>query len=186
MDPAVRHHRFTVEEYRRMGEAGILADDDRVELIDGEIIEMSPIGSRHAACVNKLTRLLVQQVGERAIVSVQNPVEVADNSEPQPDLTLLRSRPDFYAERHPLSGDVLLMIEVADTSLRFDLTVKAPLYARTGVPELWIVDLSRERVHVFRDREGGAYRTAEIVERRATLGLPAPCPGQLRVEDVLP
>lgn len=127
---------FTVEEYHRMAEAGILREDDRVELLEGEIVEMTPIGSRHAACVDRLNQLGVRGVGPRAIVRVQSPVRLGERSEPQPDLTLLRARPDFYAHAHPGPADVLLIIEVAEASADADRTVKMPLYARAAIPEV--------------------------------------------------
>jgi len=142
-------YRFTVDDYHRMAEADIFGPDDRVELIDGEVVEMSPIGSRHAGCVNRLNRLLTANLGERAIVAVQNPIQVGDLSEPQPDLVLLRPRPDFYADHHALPPDVFLVIEVAETSLRFDLERKAPLYVAGGIPEVWVVDLADGVVQVF-------------------------------------
>jgi len=123
--PLVRH-RFTVEEYHRMGQAGILSEDDRVELIEGEIVEMAPVGSRHAACVKRLNALLSRRAGGRALVSVQDPIRLGEHSEPQPDLALLKPREDFYAAAHPGPEDVLLVIEVAETSLEYDREVKLP------------------------------------------------------------
>lgn len=141
---------FTVDEFHRMVQAGILTEDDRVELLDGEIVQMTPIGSKHAACVNRLTRLFSGRVGDRAILSVQNPVRLSERSEPQPDFALLRPRPDFYASAHPGPEDVLLIVEVAETSVEVDRQVKAPLYARAGIPELWLIDLAGEGVEVYR------------------------------------
>jgi hypothetical protein len=126
---AVSRHRLTVANFRRMGEVGILGPDDRVELIAGEIIDMSPIGSLHAALVARLASTLGQRVGETAIIWTQNPLALDDTSQPQPDLTVLRPRADFHAAAHPGPADVLLVIEVADTTLAFDLDVKVPLYA---------------------------------------------------------
>lgn len=133
-----------------MAEADIFGPEDRVELIDGEVVEMSPIGSRHAGCVNRLTRLFTSGLGERVVVAVQNPIQVGDISEPQPDLVLLRPRADFYAEHHAMPPDVLLVVEVAETSLRFDLQRKAPLYLAGGVLEVWVVDVVAGAVQVFR------------------------------------
>jgi Uma2 family endonuclease len=135
----VTRRRFTVHDYHRMGEAGILHEDDRVELIEGEIVEMAAIGTRHFSCVNGLTRLLVRGVGDEAIVSVQNPVRLDEHNEPQPDLTVLRVRD--YRESLPVPEDVLLLIEVSDTTLRYDRGVKLPLYARAGIREVCILDL---------------------------------------------
>jgi len=141
---------FTVEEYHRMAQAGILTEDDRVELIEGEIITMTPIGSRHAACVDRLTRLLSAHAGREAIVRVQNPIRLGERSEPQPDLALLRFRSDFYASRHPGPEDVLLVVEVAETSADVDREVKLPLYARSGIAEAWLVDLAGGQIEVER------------------------------------
>jgi Uma2 family endonuclease len=149
--------RFTVDEYYRMAEAGILFEDDHVELIEGEVIEMTPIGGRHAACVDRLTKILVQRVGDAAIVRVQGPIRLSDNTEPQPDVALLRLRTDFYAEAHPTPEDVLLIIEVSETSLEYDREMKVPLYARAGIPEVWVVDLAGEKVHTYSRPIDGSY-----------------------------
>ncbi|MGI9034274.1 MAG: Uma2 family endonuclease [Acidimicrobiales bacterium] len=150
-------YRFSVDEYHRMGEAGVFEPDARVELIDGEVIEMSPIGSRHAGCVNRVTRLFVRAVGDDAVVVIQNPVILSELSEPQPDLVLARPRDDFYASGHPTPADILLAMEVSDTSLAFDTRVKVPLYAAAGVPEVWIVDLPAAALRVYRELGPGGY-----------------------------
>lgn len=147
-----------------MVKARILREDDRVELIDGEVIEMAPVGSRHVACVNDLTRSFVQQLGDRATVSIQNPVRLSSGSEPQPDLSILRPRTDRYREAVPATADVLLLIEVSDTTLPFDRGVKLPLYAESGIPEVWIADLSRRGFLVHRQPEGRAYREVAVVK----------------------
>ncbi len=152
----VTRRRFTVHEYHRMGEAGILHEDDRVELIEGEIVEMAAIGTRHFTCVNVLNRLLVRSVGDAAIVSVQNPVRLDERTEPQPDLAVLRVRD--YRESLPMPEDVLLLIEVSDTTLRYDRGVKLPLYARAGILEVWIVDLAGEVIERHTDPSGDTYR----------------------------
>ena len=148
---------FTVEEYQRMGQAGILKPGERVELIRGEIVEMSPIGRRHVAFVNNFNQLLVMRLAGRAIVSVQNPVVVAAHSEPQPDLALLRHRAVPYKDAEVTAADVLLLIEVAETSLRYDRTVKLRLYAEAGVPEYWVVDADAESIEVHRAPTAGGY-----------------------------
>jgi len=153
--------RFTVEEYHRMAQAGILSEDDRVELIEGEIVEMVPIGSRHAASVNRLTNLLSELVGKRAIVSVQNPVRLGPYAEPQPDVALLRPRNDFYAPAHPGPQDALLVVEVAETSADYDREIKMALYARAGVPEAWLVDLQEGVVEVHRSPAPDGYRRVQ-------------------------
>jgi Uma2 family endonuclease len=158
MDEVLTRHRFTVEEYHRLGEVGILSEDSRIELIAGDIVVREPIGSYHAGAVNRLNRLWTSILGELAVVQVQNPVELAEeDTEVQPDVTLLRPRADFYATRHPVAADVLLLIEVADTSLPRDRRVKMPLYAGAGVGEAWIVDLTTDRVEVHRDPAAGGY-----------------------------
>lgn len=131
-----------------MAEAGVWGPEERVELVDGEVLPMAPIDSRHSGCVNRLTHLFVTRFGQRAVVAVQSPIEVDDWSEPQPDLVLLRPRDDFYSAHHGLPPDALLVVEVANTSLRFDLGRKRALYLARGVPEVWVVDVVREVVHV--------------------------------------
>jgi Uma2 family endonuclease len=152
-----RRHRLTVADYYRMAEVGILAPEARVELIDGEIIDMAPPGSPHAATVHYLNEVLVRAVDGRASVLVQNPVRLSEYSEPQPDLALLQRRDDFYREHHPRAEDVLLIIEVAATSLRFDRETKLPLYARHGIPEMWLVDLGGGRLVRYRAPQQGSY-----------------------------
>jgi len=156
---------FTVAEYHKMAEAGILSEDDRVELLEGEVVRTAPIGLRHATCVRRLNRLFSKWVGERAIVDVQNPIRLGEHSEPQPDVALLKPRPDFYATSHPGPEDVVLVIEVAETSAAVDREVKVPLYARFGVPEVWLVDLAEDRVEVFREPSAQGYREVRVLRR---------------------
>jgi Uma2 family endonuclease len=152
-----RRHSLTVEDYYRMAEIGILGPDDRVELIEGEIIDMPPPGELHSGTVIQLDHLLQRAVGDRAIVCVQNPAVLGRHSAPQPDLALLKPRADFYKTALPRSPDILLIIEVADTSLRYDRDVKAGLYARHGIPELWLIDVRGKRLTRYRDAVSGAY-----------------------------
>lgn len=142
-------HRVSVEDYHRMAAAGIFGEDDRVELIEGEVVDMPPIRSRHGGVVKRLIQAF-SVVGQRAIVSVQDPLRLGLGSEPQPDLMLLEPRADFYADAHPEAGDVLLLVEVGDTSARFDREVKLPLYARHGIREVWLIDLDTRQVEVCR------------------------------------
>ncbi|MGH8507327.1 MAG: Uma2 family endonuclease [Gammaproteobacteria bacterium] len=174
-------YRLTAGDYHRMGEAGIFAEGDRVELIEGEIIEMAPIGSQHAACVARLQKLLERSAGDQAIIWVQNPVVLNDHSEPEPDICLLRPRRDFYASAHPHPADVLLIIEVADTSLAYDRDVKLPLYARQGIPEAWIVELENKCVHVFTDATSTGYQETQTLANPAVRKLEAlpDCPVDL-------
>jgi len=146
-----------------MTEAGVFLAETRLELMDGEIVEMAPIGSRHAAVVNTLMGLMVRLVGDRAIVSVQNPVIVGTQSVPQPDLVVLKPRRDRYFGAHPTVADVLLIVEVSDTSLRFDHDRKMPLYGRAGIAEAWLVDLEKRTLHRFNAPDSASgYRTESI------------------------
>ena len=158
-----RPHRLTVDDYYRMAEAGVLSPDDRTELIEGEIIDMAPIGSAHADVVMLLTELLMQRVGGSAKVRAQVPVRLSLRSEPQPDLAVVKAKPAGYRRAHPTADDVLLLIEVSDTTLRYDLDVKARLYATHGIPEYWVVDLVANRVWCHRLPSGTRYaERAEI------------------------
>lgn len=150
-------HRITVHEYYRMGELGLLAPDARVELIEGEIIDVPPLGSRHSSVVALLHELLVPAVRGAAIVLGRSPVRLSEYSEPQPDLALVRPRADRYRESHPAAPDALLVIEVSMTTWRYDGQIKLPLYARHGIPEVWIVDLSEGKLHFFRSPRDGEY-----------------------------
>lgn len=156
-----RTHRLSVRDYYRMAEAGILPPDARVELIEGEVLDMTPIGSRHNGCVNRLADALFRAVAQRGVVQVQGPLRLDNHSEPQPDLAVLRPRADFYARAHPVPADVLLIIEVADTTLPFDRDVKLPLYARAGITEVWLVDLEGRRVLRYREPGSDAYARAD-------------------------
>lgn len=155
---------FTVDEYYRLAEAGILSENDRVELVEGEIIEMVPIGSRHAAHVKRLISLLTSALDDRAIVAAQDPIRLDRFSEPEPDIAVLRSRDDFYASAHPGPGDIYLIIEVADSSLEYDRSTKVPLYARFGVPNVWLLDLQDEQVECYASPEGGEYGEADVLD----------------------
>ncbi len=172
----LHRHRLNVDEYYRMAEAGILGPDARVELIEGEIIDIVPIGSRHAAAVSRIAHLLHQEIGQQAIVWTQNPVRLDEYSEPEPDLALLRPQEDFYKSAHPGPKDVLLVIEVADSSLRYDREIKIPLYARHGVPEAWLVDVENERLTLFREPSESGYRQEIRSESLAAIN-PVTLPG---------
>ena len=155
---------FTTEEYYRMVEAGILRTGDRVELIQGEIVQMAAMGTRHFFSVTRLNHLFVRAVGERALVSVQMSLRLGRDSVPEPDLVLLRPRPD-YRERGPHAEDALLLVEVSDTTLAYDRGTKLPLYAHAGIPEVWIVDVEGEAVEVYRRPGAGCYQDVERVGR---------------------
>jgi Uma2 family endonuclease len=162
-------HRFTVKDYHRMAKADVFGPDDRVELFDGRVYEMSPIGSWHAACVRRLNALFAAGVGDRAIVSVQSPIWLDEYSEPEPDVALLRIKADFYKGGHPGPDDVLLVVEVAESSLAYDLKRKALRYVATGIPEVWVIDVVREFVHVV---TGGGSRTAGREDSLAPAAFP--------------
>jgi Uma2 family endonuclease len=164
-------HRFTVDDYQEMIAHGILTENDRVELIRGEIIDKMSIGDQHAACVDRLNRLLNRTVGDLAIVRIQNPIRLTD-SEPEPDVALLGPRDDFYASGTPRPADTLLVIEVVDTTLDFDRAVKLPLYAENGLPEYWIVNLNDSCLEVYRQpRADGIYQDVQTLQRGQTTDL---------------
>lgn len=168
-------HAVTADEYLRMGENGVFAPDARLELIEGEIIEMAPIGSPHAGRVKILNRLFVDRAADRAVVSVQDPVIVSEYSVPQPDLALLRPRADSYTHSHPAAADVSLVVEVADTTLGFDVGTKTPLYARAGIPETWVVDVNERVIRPYRNPSVDGYRTsvvARLDDRVECMALP--------------
>lgn len=142
-----------------MVDSGLFREDDRLELLEGEILEMSPVGSRHSAAVNRANRLFTSALIGRAVVGIQNPVRLSDLSEPQPDVALLKPRPDFYEVAHPTPDDVLLVLEISDSSVHFDRDVKMPLYAASGVPEVWLLDLATGILEVLRQPRSDGYRS---------------------------
>ena len=157
---------FTIDEYQQMIQAGVFHEDDRLELIEGEIAEMSPVSPKHAGCVNRLADLFYDRLRRRAIVAVQNPVRVGQRSEPQPDLALLHPRPTYYANLHPAPEDVLLIVEVSDTSAEFDRDVKMSMCAKAGIVESWLVSLADGWVEVYREPSPLGYKSI----RRAAPG----------------
>lgn len=169
MATEIARRRFTVDEYYRMAQARILRPDDRVELVDGQVVQMSPIGAGHAAAVAALTRGLQVLVGDRAVLWIQSPLRLGPHDVPQPDLALLRSPLDQYRGRLPEPGDVLLVVEVSDASLDYDRGVKLSLYARVGLPEAWIVDLAGGAIEMHRDAAGGRYRLTQRVALGGTI-----------------
>jgi Uma2 family endonuclease len=183
MSALPERYRFTVNDYHRMGETGILAKDSRLELIEGEIIKMAPIGMRHGSIVDRLNHMLVLQAGtgalQHAIVRVQGSIVLSAHSEPQPDVVLLKPRADFYAAQRPMASDVLLIIEVSDSTLADDRNVKIPLYARAGIPEVWLIDLQGKAIEIYADPQGRTYRHSD----RAVSGtiMPAAAP-QIKID----
>ncbi len=145
----IQRKMFSIAEYQHMTETGILNENDRLELIEGEIVNMAAIGSHHAACVDRLTRLFVTGLGKKAIVRIQGPFTIGEFSEPEPDVLLLKPCNDFYTNVHPGPEDVLLVVEVSDTTLDYDRNFKIPLYARAGIREAWIVNLQETYIEVY-------------------------------------
>lgn len=163
-------HKFNIETYHRLISTGILHEDDRVELIEGRIVDMTPIGTRHSACVKRLNSLFSRKLQGHVIVSVQDPVLLLkDESEPEPDVTLLKYREDFYSEELPKAEDVLLLIEVADTSVEYDREIKIPLYARAGIQEVWIVNLLENCIEIYSSPRSGVYELSLTVKNDQTL-----------------
>jgi Uma2 family endonuclease len=176
---------FTVDEYYQMAEAGILRPEDRVELIDGEIIQLSPIGHRHAGSVNRLNHLFAVSFSGRAVLSVQNPIQLNNYTEPEPDIVLLKPRVDYYASKKVWAEDALLIVEVADTTLRYDRDIKVPRYAAAGIPEVWIENLSDDEFLVYRNPTGESYAVSIILHRGDSVS-PVAFPDALfRIEDLL-
>jgi Uma2 family endonuclease len=157
------HYRFTRDEYHKMAQTGILPPDARVELINGEILEMSPIGRRHKVSVDRVNNIFTPGLQGQAIVRVQSSIVLSDGQEPEPDVAVLRYRDDFYADADETPEDILLIIEVADTSEGYDRRTKAPLYARYGIPELWIADVNRDRLTVYRDPTPDGYASTQVL-----------------------
>jgi Uma2 family endonuclease len=166
--PIVRRQ-FTIADYARMRETAILAEDDRVELIDGEVREMSPIGPIHAAIVKRLNMLIGRRLDNTVILSIQDPIQLNDYTEPQPDLAILHHRDDFYAAAHPVADDVLLVIEVADSSADYDRDEKVPRYAVAQIAEAWLVDVSSTTVEQYWQPRNGKYLLKRLVERGDTI-----------------
>jgi Uma2 family endonuclease len=161
----IPRHRLTVDEYYRMAELGILGPDARVELIEGEIIDMTPQGSRHADIVATVNRRIVLAVGDSAVVRCQLPLRLSNRSEREPDFAIVKARGKHYASAHPTATDVLLPIEVAHSSVRYDRYIKIPLYARHGVAEVWLIDIEAGRVHLFRTPRDGNYTDVSSLDR---------------------
>ena len=181
---AVRHA-FTVNEWHRMGDAGLFGDSARMELLDGEVIEMSPIGSAHASCVARLNLLLLYAVGSRALIFPENPVVLDDYSEPQPDIAVLAPHREGYSRVHPTPAEILLLIEVADSTLAFDRDRKSVAYARAGVGQTWIVDLAGDEVLVMDSPGPDGYSRARSKRRGNVLEIDALDGVHLAVDPVL-
>jgi Uma2 family endonuclease len=169
MTVQIIRHQFTVDAYAQMWRTGILREDDRVELIDGEVRTMSPIGLLHAAVVKRLNTMLSKRIPPTAIISIQDPIRLGDYTEPQPDVALLHYRDDFYAHAHPVADDVLMVIEVADGSIAYDRDEKLPRYAAAHIAEVWILDLNELTIEHYSQPRNGQYLVKRIVERGDTI-----------------
>lgn len=176
---------FTVSEYDQMIAAGIFEEDDRVELVGGEIVEMSPISVRHALCVNKLSQQLIRNLGREVMVSVQNPIQLDELSEPEPDIVIVQLQENVYTTSHPYPKNILLLIEVAETSLAYDLNVKLPRYAAAMIAETWIVDLNKDEVKVYRQPTVDGYGETAVYHPNDTLSPTAFPKLQITVKDIL-
>jgi Uma2 family endonuclease len=185
MSVQLQKHWFNVDQYYRMIEVGLLSEDDRVELIEGEIVELSPIGTLHGGTVNRVSTFLNRLLGDAAIVSVQNPVRLDDFSEPQPDLAVLKPRKDFYSRSHPIPSDVLVVIEVPDSSLAYDRGVKLPLYARAEIPEAWLLVLPKSVIEIHSQPKNGKYQKIKRLKRGKSLVSPTVPEISCKVEDLL-
>jgi len=183
--PAGLRWRFSVAEYHQLIAAGIFGEDDRVELIGGDLVMMSPIGSKHAGQVNWLTNLLIQKTLGRAVVAVQNPVQLDDISEPQPDLAVLDPRDDFYSRSNPTPADVLLLIEVSDSTAGYDRDVKVRAYARAGIIETWLVDLTAGWLEVYREPSPAGYKLLRKALSGETVSPLAFPDVQIAIDDVI-
>jgi Uma2 family endonuclease len=180
-----RSRPITADEYHRMGEIGILGPDERVELLNGRIIEMPPIGPRHSYVVISLDALMQRTLGDRAVVVAQGPIRLDRFSEPQPDVLIVRGPREQYASHHARPEDTLLVIEVAESTLRYDRGEKLRAYARMGIAEYWIVDIAHERLHAFTEPDGERYRTEVVVERGGQIA-PRALPDDLvALDDIL-
>jgi Uma2 family endonuclease len=183
--PRLKTFRLNVSQYHQMSEAGIFSENDKVELINGEIIEMSPIGRRHTACVNRLNSVFSQLLGNKVIIAVQNPIILNNLSEPEPDIALLKPRADFYESGHPQPQDIFLLIEVADSSLEYDRDVKIPLYATSGISEVWLVDIYEQVIIVYRYPSENGYSDIQTFSRGEKLSIQAFPEINLVVNDIL-
>ena len=185
MSAIITRRRFTVEVYHRMIESGVFLEDDRVELLDGEIIEMSPIGKEHAAAVKNVNRWAIESLGRKVMVGVQDPIVIGERSEPQPDVTILKYRKDSYKERLPEPEDVLLVVEVADTSEEYDREIKLPHYAGAGIREALLVVIPSEVLELHSSPSRGRYRRVKRFRRGQSVRPSAFPDVEMSVEEIL-
>lgn len=185
MSAGVTEKLFTVEEYHRMAEAGILRPGDRMELIEGKIIQMSAIGHRHFVSVMRAHTFLMETLERRILLSIQGPIRLSDWTEPEPDLVIFKPRADFYAQKRPTPADVFFIVEVSDTSLTYDQRIKLPRFAAAGIPEVWIEDLQNKLLLVHRDPAGDVYKTTMTLRAEDSISPLAFPDAVFRVEDLL-
>jgi Uma2 family endonuclease len=176
---------FTADEFHTLARVGVLHEDDRLELIEGEIVEMSPIGSSHAGNVNRLIAVLTRAFGEKVVVSVQNPIRLDPQTEPQPDISVLRPRADFYTDSHPTAEDILLLIEVSESSVEYDRKVKVPLYAKAGILEVWLIVPETKVIEVYTNPAADGYRLIRRALPGESIALQALPDVNLPVNDIL-
>jgi Uma2 family endonuclease len=172
-DSWIKRRQITVDEYYRMGKVGLIGPDERVELIEGEIIDMAPIGSDHASFVIQLTNLLVTAVKDKGFVSVQNPIRLSSRSEPEPDFAVLKPRADFYRKQLPTAADTLLVVEVCNTSERYDREIKLPLYAAHGIPEVWLISIEQQSLTIYRSLANNRYQQEQTTQSPSAVSLSA-------------
>lgn len=183
--PPIHRRLFTAEEFHQLARVGVLHEDDRLELIEGEIVEMSPIGSSHAGNVNRLIAVLTRTFGEKVVVAAQNPIGLGPKTEPQPDISVLRPRGDFYADAHPTAEDVLLLIEVSESTLDYDRKVKVPLYAKAGIVELWLIVPETKVIEIYTNPAADGYRLIRRALPGESIALQALPDVNLPVNDIL-
>ncbi|WP_017293797.1 Uma2 family endonuclease [Geminocystis herdmanii] len=177
--------KFALEEYHQIIASGVLREDYLIELINGEIFEMSPVGFRHASCVKKINYLFAEKLGSKVIIGVQDPIKLNDNSEPQPDLVLLKPRDDFYANQHPTPEDIFLLIEVADSSIEYDRNFKIPIYAENKIKEVWLVDLNQNLLEVYQNPQKNYYQNITKLSSQDSLTLTQPEVIIIRLDRIL-
>jgi len=177
--------KFDLQEYHHLIDTGIFHEDKKVELIEGELFEMSPVGFRHASCVNKLNYIFSLKLGEKAIVSIQNPIKLNNKSEPQPDIVLLKPRDDFYATQHPTPEDILLLIEVADSSIEYDRTIKLPSYAENKIIETWLIDLNNNFLEKHTNPKTNYYQKREKLSREDVVFSDSFSDIQIAIKDII-
>ncbi|GFZ99996.1 Uma2 family endonuclease [Okeania sp. KiyG1] len=176
---------FTVDQYYKMLDAGVFTENQRVELIRGEIIKISPMGIRHSASVKCLAELFILRLAQTVTVGIQDPVRLNNTSEPQPDISLLQRRPDFYETRHPQPENVFLLIEVSDTTIKYDREIKVPLYAENNIVEVWLVNLTEECLEVYRQPKGNGYEIVQTFQRGETVTIQALPDVTFTVDEIL-